>query len=184
LWRPRAGGSVRGWRTGAGVRRSNPKRTQTLGRIEWNEGVGPIVTSQVDETEFCVVRDNRGRRAPEPQFGHRWAAFSALVLEYQQPVGRYLLQLVGELGLALRLTQETFVCAHRAHAGARSGLGIRAWLYRAATRLALRHLHTEQQPAQAPRGYSRPSLDPKAAEQALARSALLDLPGRERAVLL
>jgi DNA-directed RNA polymerase specialized sigma24 family protein len=130
-----------------------------------------------------VDRDEE-RRATELLAVRQEGALSALIEEYQQPVGAYLLHLVGDFALALRLTEETFMCAYRACAATRSGLPGRPWLYRRATSLALRHPELQRRLPRVTRPAAGRGLDGTVTERTLVQSALLDLPASERAVLL
>jgi RNA polymerase sigma-70 factor (ECF subfamily) len=117
------------------------------------------------------------------------AAFAALVKEYQQPLGGYLLNLLGEVEAARVLTEQTFVCAYRDYVARPSGQAVRPWLYRTATRLACQHLRITRHAA-TPGAFRLVRLVPAPAapsasrERALVRAALRDLPMGERAALL
>lgn len=102
------------------------------------------------------------------------AALAELIEAYQQAVGTYLTHLVGEPELARALTEETFVCAYRAHAEIRPGTSLRPWLYRMATQLAYRHLR--RRPVVRLSGYE--------IERKLLQSVLAELQPSDRAVLL
>jgi RNA polymerase sigma factor (sigma-70 family) len=71
---------------------------------------------------------------------HERAALKAVVEQYQQPLGSYLLHLIGDPDLALRVTEEAFVHAYRADAVREPGDVLHLWLYRVATLLAYRRL--------------------------------------------
>jgi DNA-directed RNA polymerase specialized sigma24 family protein len=141
-------------------------------RIEWSASLPAIVTAQVQETETGVVNDDEEEPGLHWPLAGQRAAFAALVKEYQQPLGGYLLHLLGEVGVATVLTEETFVCAHRECVARQSGLAVRPWLYRTATRLACQQLPLT------PRAVST------IGERALVQSVVGDLQMEERAVLL
>jgi RNA polymerase sigma factor (sigma-70 family) len=135
-----------------------------------------------------VVDDDEEPLIREPPSVRRKMAALARVEEYQQPLGSYLLHLTGDLTVALRLTQEAFVCTQHAEGDARSILAIRPWLFRVATRLAYRYLRQQRASSQPGRlGSERNSsgrVGSSDEERALVRSVLLDLRVGERAVLL
>jgi RNA polymerase sigma-70 factor (ECF subfamily) len=138
------------------------------------------------------VHDQEEGLAGESALAWRQAALAGLVEAYQQPLGSYVLHLVGRLDVALALTQETFVHAYRAETAHPPELAIRPWLYREATRLAYRHLRRAQQPGPLSIPVPEAPLWPSAAasttttsaERALVESVLRDLELGERAVLL
>jgi RNA polymerase sigma factor (sigma-70 family) len=109
----------------------------------------------------------------------------ALAERFQQAVGSYLLQLVGDLDRALVLTEQTFVRAHRAGVDTQSDLSAQAWLFRIATQLALAELRGRPLRAgsHGPHSQADPS-SPLAAEREVVRAVLGQLRPDERAVLL
>ena len=115
-------------------------------------------------------------------------AVAAVVERYQQPLGGYLFHLVGDLDLAVSITQETFIRCREALA---ADDGVRLALYRVATELALsRAPDSGAVPRPLRRlpwsesGQSGVALELKSAQRGLAQAALRDLPPGERAVLL
>jgi RNA polymerase sigma factor (sigma-70 family) len=115
------------------------------------------------------------------------AAFGALVEQYQQPLGSYLMHLVGDLDTALPLTRQTFVGAYQEGASKRPGIAVRPWLYRAATRLALGHLRRKpsaRKPLSQPELVTSVPSAGKPEERELIQAVLRDLEPDERAVLL
>jgi RNA polymerase sigma-70 factor (ECF subfamily) len=158
-------------------------------RIEWCASLPGIVTLQVQEAETGVVNDDEEEPGLHSVPAHQRAALSALVKEYQQPLGGYLLHLLGEAEVAGVLTQETFVCAYREYVARQSGLAVRPWLYRTATRLARRHLDLTRPAARlgAPRverTVPAPAAASTSEQQALVQSVLRNLQLGERVVLL
>ena len=83
-------------------------------------------------------------RARKAARGAELPAIAALVERFQQPIGSYLLYLVGDLDRALVLAEKTFVQAHRAGLASQLDLPARPWLYRLATRLAVAELRRRQ----------------------------------------
>jgi RNA polymerase sigma-70 factor (ECF subfamily) len=116
------------------------------------------------------------------------AAFAALVVRYQQPLGGYLARLTGNPETAADLVQETFLRAYRALGTTRPGLLVRPWLYRIATHLAYDYLRRRRRlawvslEAAAEHAIQDPVAD--LAEQALVREVFAHLRPPERAVLL
>jgi RNA polymerase sigma-70 factor (ECF subfamily) len=118
-------------------------------------------------------------------------AFTAVVERYQGAIGRYLLRLVGDLGLAEDLCQETFFRAYRAILKTDEDLALKPWLYRIATNAAysaLRRrrpvsLSLEQLDYRARSG-SRGHLERRAAQRELVGRALLELAPDYRVPLL
>jgi RNA polymerase sigma-70 factor (ECF subfamily) len=131
--------------------------------------------------------DDEAQAAVESPRARERAAFATLVEAYQQPLGSYLLHLVGDLDTALTLTRQTFVWAYRDDAITRPELAVHAWLYRVATRLAMRHLRrrgsTLKLWSQPEHAISVPPGAP-AEERHLVDAVLRDLPLDERSVLL
>ncbi len=70
--------------------------------------------------------------------GTRSDPFDAIVRQYQGRIARYINRLVNDPELAMDLTQDTFVNAFRGIHSLRSEIALSAWLYRIATRLAVR----------------------------------------------
>lgn len=85
--------------------------------------------SQLDETD-CITRAQRGELA----------AFSELVVRFQDRIYRYLLRLSGSQEDARELTQETFLNAYQALARWRADARLSTWLFRIAHNLALDRL--------------------------------------------
>jgi RNA polymerase sigma-70 factor (ECF subfamily) len=116
----------------------------------------------------------------------RPAALEALIEEYQQHVGGYLIHLIGDQQVALALAEEMFVDAHRARVADRPDTAIGPWLYRRATRLAYRHLRgrSHRFPRRAVEWATSGRESSQIAEARMVESALRDLQPGERAVLL
>ena len=116
------------------------------------------------------------------------AAFAALVVRYQQPLGGYLARLTGDPDVAADLVQETFLRAYRALGATRPGLLVRPWLYRIATHLAYDYLRRRRRlawvPLEAAAEHAVGDLVAELAEHVLVREALGRLRPAERAVLL
>ena len=118
-------------------------------------------------------------------------AVAAIVERYQQPLGAYLFHLVGDLDLALAITQETFIRCRAALARSSTEDGLRVALYRVGTGLALNRVrHARGAPSVARRASrgegprSSIAIELKGAERGLAQAALRALTPGERAVLL
>jgi RNA polymerase sigma-70 factor (ECF subfamily) len=115
---------------------------------------------------------------------------AAVVERYQQPLGAYLFHLVGDLDLALAITQETFIRCRAGLTRSPTEGGLRVTLYRVGTGLALNRVGAEHANPRAPResarGAPRSGIVPelRSAERGLAQAALRDLTVGERAVLL
>lgn len=131
-----------------------------------------------DEDHVLVEQARAGERA----------AFVALVERHQRQLARYLLHLVGDREVALRLSQGAFGRAYRAVQTTRPGLLVRVWLYRTATSLAYDALRS-------PRGFVHPPLQtvgaraaresaPSLEERELVRRAVASLTPADRTVLL
>lgn len=71
-------------------------------------------------------------------------ALDELLKSVQQPLYRYILQLVRETGLAEDILQETFIRIYRKLRWLREPEVFRAWAYKIATREAFRHLQREK----------------------------------------
>ena len=116
------------------------------------------------------------------------AAFAALVVRFQQPLGSYLWRLTRDPDLALDLTQETFLHAYRSIGGTRPGLLVRQWLYRIATNLAYDEFRRQRRRGHVQAGVVAPSAvqDETSAveERELVQLALERLRPSDRAVLL
>jgi RNA polymerase sigma-70 factor (ECF subfamily) len=112
-------------------------------------------------------------------------AIAALVERFQQPVGSYLLYLVGDLDRALVLAEKTFVQAQRAGLATQLDLSAQSWLYRRATQLALTELRRRQPQA---RSLGQLSLgqptQPPAEDRDVVLAVLGQLRPGERALLL
>jgi RNA polymerase sigma factor (sigma-70 family) len=115
------------------------------------------------------------------------AALTQLIEQYQQPLGSYLLHLVGEVDVAVALTRETFVGALRPDPESKHREPFGRQLYRRATRLAYCYLRQQNeciQQAQQPRPASPVPAGCGTDERELVRAVLRDLDTNERAVLL
>jgi RNA polymerase sigma-70 factor (ECF subfamily) len=118
-------------------------------------------------------------------------AIATVVEHYQQPLGAYLFHLVGDLDLALAITQETFIRCRAALARPQAEDDLRVALYRAGTGLALNRVRdTRARPRVAPRAsrgegpQSGIASQLMGAERGVAQAALRGLTLGERAVLL
>jgi RNA polymerase sigma factor (sigma-70 family) len=118
-------------------------------------------------------------------------AVAAVVEHYQQPLGAYLFHLVGDLDLALAITQETFIRCRAALARSQAQDSLRIALYRVGTGLALHRARDARasprvarpsSPGEGPR--SSIAIQLKGAERGVAQAALRGLTPGERAVLL
>jgi len=68
------------------------------------------------------------------------AAFEALFRRWAGPLLRYLERMLGEVGAAEELVQESFLRVHRARATYKPDARFSSWLYRIGTNLALNEL--------------------------------------------
>lgn len=103
--------------------------------------------------------------------------FEQLFLVYQQPILNYLYRMVGDLGRAEDLAQDTFVKAYRALPRLPADANERAWIYRIATN-TVRDWHRRQRLIQwlplmdhdsngASRDHANPVVESQAVQQVL-----------------
>src|SRR5262249_25956440 len=93
--------------------------------------------------EATMADAHETRLVLRAQVGDR-AALDELFQEVQGPLYRYLLGLAGEAHLAEDVLQEVFLRVHRKLGWLREAALFRPWLYRIATREALRRLRRER----------------------------------------
>ncbi|HEY8492171.1 MAG TPA: sigma-70 family RNA polymerase sigma factor [Dehalococcoidia bacterium] len=136
------------------------------------------------------MRDD-ARLVAEAKAGDR-AAFEAIVLQYQDRIGRYLYRLTSDWELARDLTQETFLRAYQHLGRQRDDAALYAWLYRIATNLAYDKLRRRRRLAWVPFGRAAeahpealvPDVADGQADHDLFRRALAALKAEHRACLL
>jgi RNA polymerase sigma-70 factor (ECF subfamily) len=111
-----------------------------------------------------------------------------LFQQYEEPICSYLLRLLGDLGRAQDITQETFVRAYRMLLRGERWENPRAWLYRVASRLATddyrRGKLLEWLPLSGTEPDPTPGVEAMVVEQVAMQAALDALPPKYRIPLV
>jgi RNA polymerase sigma-70 factor (ECF subfamily) len=111
-------------------------------------------------------------------------AFTRLVRTWQEPVWRFLWNLVGDRTVAEDLTQEVFLRAHRGLGGFREQARFSTWLYAIARNAAIDHLRRGQRAERALRFLARDEVAPPPDEDVALRMGLAALAPKHRAALV